>query len=211
MDWLRVSAAEPDADALRRAAAVLRAGGLVVYATDTFYGLAADPRNAAGVDRVFGVKGRPAGQALPLVAASVEQAERDVAVLSGTSERLARRFWPGPVTLVADARAGLAPGVASESGTVALRVPDHPVARGLAAALGFAVTSTSANPSGGEAPQSAEQAAAGLAGQVDLVLDSGPTRGGLPSTIVDARTSPLRLLRAGALPFDMILEFATHP
>lgn len=211
MEWLRVSASEPDAEALRRAAAVLRAGGLVIYPTDTLYGLAADPRVEAGVNGVMRVKGRPANQALPLVAASVGQAEHQVAVLSEISVRLARRFWPGPLTLVADARQRLADGVAGDGGTLALRVPDHAVARGLADALGFAVTSTSANPSGREAPQTAEQAALGLQGQVDLILDAGPTHGGLPSTIVDARTPPPRLLRAGALPFDLVLEFLSTP
>lgn len=209
MEWLRVNATGPDRSALERAAVVLRSGGLVIYPTDTLYGLAADPRSATAVARVFAVKGRPAGQALPLVAASFEQAGQDVAVLSEDAARLGRRFWPGPVTLVAEARPGLAAGVAADDGTIAVRVPDHEVARGLAAALGFAVTSTSANPSGGDAPQTAEQAAEGLEGQVELVLDSGPTRGGAPSTIVDARVRPARLVRAGAVPFEIILQSST--
>jgi L-threonylcarbamoyladenylate synthase len=211
VEWLSVSAAGPEPAVLARAAAILRAGGLVVFPTDTLYGLAADPRHSSGVARVFSVKGRPAGQALPLVAADLDQAQREVAVMSADALRLARRFWPGPLTLVADARPGLAAGVAGEDGTVALRVPDHEVARGLAAALGFAVISTSANPSGGVAPGDARTAAALLEGPVDAVLDAGPTRGGLPSTIVDARVRPLRLLRPGAVPIELIYDSMSRP
>lgn len=209
MDWLRVSASAPAAAALERAAAVLRGGGLVIYPTDTLYGLAVDPRLPRAVAKLLSAKGRPAGRALPLIAATLEQAADDMAVLSGVSLRLAARFWPGPLTLIAEARAGLAPGVADDRGTVALRVPDHAVARGLAAALRFGVTSTSANPSGGEAAQTAEGAAAGFGDDVDLVLDGGPSPGGLPSTIVDARDDPPRLVRAGAVSFDVVLGAVT--
>lgn len=211
MEWLRVSASAPEPAVLARAAGILRAGGLVVFPTDTLYGLAADPRHAVGVGRVFEVKGRPAGQALPLVAADLEQAQGEVARLSADALRLARRFWPGPLTLVADARPGLAPGVAGEDGTVAIRVPDHDVARGLAAALGFAVVSTSANPSGGAPTRDAGTAAALLEGLVDAVLDAGPTRGGLPSTIIDARVQPLRVVRPGAVPIELIFDAMSRP
>lgn len=207
---MQVNTAAPAPGALERAAGVLRAGGLVIYPTDTFYGLAADPRLAAAVVRVFAAKGRAAGQALPLVAATVEQA-RQVAALSETGERLARRFWPGPLTLVADVQAGLAEGVTGDAGSIAVRVPDHGVARGLAEALGFAITSTSANRSGTEAPRTADEASRALEGLVDLVLDAGPTLGGRPSTIIDPRGVPPRLLRAGAVPFDLILDFIARP
>lgn len=208
MEWLRVDDLAPEAAALERAAAILRAGGLVVYPTDTLYGLAVDPRLPHAVERVFEVKGRPGRQALPLIVASLGQAE-EVAVLSDIARRLAGTFWPGPLTLLAEARPGLARGVAGADGSVALRVADHAVARGLAFTLGFALTSTSANPSGGEARQSAVEAAAELGGKVDLVLDGGPTRGGLPSTIVDARGEPPRLIRTGAVPFHLVLQAMT--
>lgn len=203
---MRVGGLGPDRKALERAAAVVRAGGLVIYPTDTLYGLAADPRLPQAVARLTAAKGRPAGQALPLIAASLDQAEDQVAVFDEAARRLARRFWPGPLTLVLRARPGLANGVAGEGDSVAVRVPAHEVARGLADAVGFAVTSTSANPSGGDAPQTAEQAADRLAGLVDLVLDSGPAPGGLPSTIVDARLQPPGLIRSGAVPFALVLD-----
>jgi L-threonylcarbamoyladenylate synthase len=210
VEWLSVDGTDPARESLVRAGDVLRAGGVLIYPTDTLYGLAADPRNASAVERVLGVKGRPEGQALPLIAASAEQATL-AARLSGTAWRLAERFWPGPLTLVADACPGLAHGVAGRDGSVALRVADHAVARGIAEALGFPIVSTSANRSGGQPWRSAREAAADLGGDVDLVVDGGPTPGGAPSTIVDARLDPPRLVRAGAVPFELVLEVLTRP
>jgi len=209
VEWLRVSASTPEAAALERAASVLQAGGIVLYPTDTLYGLAVDPRLPGAVARLLMLKGRPEGQALPLIAATRSQAET-VVMLGESAGALARCFWPGPLTLVADARSALAPGVAGRDGTAAIRVPDHPVARGVAEALGFPITSTSANPSGGEASAAARQAAGSLGADVDLVLDAGPTPGGSPSTIVDARGDAPRLLRAGAISFERILEATTR-
>lgn len=206
-----MNATAPDAAVLARAADVLRGGGAIIFPTDTFYGLAADPRRADAVARVFAAKGRPSGVPLPLVASSLEQAEREVAFLSGTASRLARRFWPGPLALLAAPRLPLVGGVAGGDGSVALRVPDHAVARALAAALGFAITATSANASGRPSLRTAEEAARELEGRVDLVLDSGPTPGGLPSTIVDARVDPPLLVRNGAVPFQVILDAVSHP
>jgi L-threonylcarbamoyladenylate synthase len=208
VEWLRVSASAPEPAALERAASVLQAGGIVLYPTDTLYGLAVDPRLPGAVGRLLTLKGRPQGQPLPLIAASPAQAGVVVA-LDESAALLAGVFWPGPLTLVADARPALAPGVAGTDGTAAIRVPDHAVARGVAEALGFPITSTSANPSGGEASAAAREAAASLGGDVDLVLDAGPTPGGPPSTIVDARGIAPRLLRAGAIPFERILEATT--
>jgi L-threonylcarbamoyladenylate synthase len=209
VEWLTVNASDPDPGAIRRAAEAIGSGGVVIYPTDTLYGLAADPRQAFAVERIFAVKGRPGGQPLPLVVSGLGQA-RAVAALGRSALRLAERFWPGPLTLVADARPGLAAGVAGADGSVALRVPDHRVARDLADAVGFAITSTSANPSGGEAPRHAHDAAAGVP-EADLILDGGPTAGGPPSTIVDARTDPPRLVRDGAVAFRLVLETLTRP
>jgi L-threonylcarbamoyladenylate synthase len=188
------------------AARVLSHGGLAIFPTDTLYGLAADPRNPAGVDRVFRLKGRMAAQALPLVAASLEQVERSLGGVSGRTRRLAERFWPGPLTLVVNAGPEVAMAVLGLEGTVAVRVPAHAVARGLGASLGFPVVSTSANRTGQPAPATAGDAIAALGGDVDVVLDAGPVAGGAPSTIVDARGDEVRLIRAGAIPFSLVLE-----
>jgi L-threonylcarbamoyladenylate synthase len=203
---LSVSSASPEPEALAGAAAVVARGGIVGFPTDTLYGLAADPRNPEAVARVFEVKGRAAGEALPLIAADLAQVEKAAGRLPRLARRLAARFWPGPLTLVIDAAPAIAPAVHGGTGTMAIRVPDHPVARGLASAVGFPITSTSANPAGEPAPSRADDVALLLGARLDLLLDGGPTPGGLPSTIVDARSERPRLVRAGAIPFARVLE-----
>lgn len=182
----------------------LRAGGVVAYPTDTLYGLAVDPTSAAAVETLFDLKGRDASSAIPLIAASLEQ----VAAwchLSSASRTLAEVFWPGPLSLICDAPATIVPAVHAGFGTVAIRVPAHPVARALASAWGAPLTATSANRSGEPAADRPEA----LAGIVDdrlLLIDAGRTSGGAPSTIVDARTSEPRLVRAGVIPWNRVLN-----
>jgi L-threonylcarbamoyladenylate synthase len=185
----------------------LRAGGAVAFPTDTFYGLAVDPTSATAVATLFALKGRPAESALPFVGASRAQVEAWSGPLAGDSARLADRFWPGPLTLVVGAPPGLTPGVLDPSGTVAIRVPDHAVARALAGAWGTPLPATSANRSG-QAPARVvgELGAMGEAPAV-LVVDAGAAPGGAPSTIVDARGRTPRLLREGAIGWKRVLDF----
>lgn len=185
------------------AAAVLRRGGIVVYPTETFYGLGALARDAAALQRLARAKLRPEGKPLPLVAADLAQVQ-EVAVLAGRAARLAARFWPGPLTLVLPARPGLSPDVVAGTGTVGVRVPGSAVAVALARAAGGALVSTSANLSGGPPPVRVEELAPSLLAQVDHVLDGGPTPGGLPSTVVAVEGDDLRLLRAGVVSFDQV-------
>jgi len=200
-----LSSAGPDRAAIVRAADVLRRGGVVAFPTDTFYGLAVDPRNEAAVSRVYEIKGRPAVSAMPLIASSREQAGA-AAVFDEAGERLASAFWPGPLTIVLPATPAVAPLVLAGGRTVAIRVPDHEIARALAHELGFPITSTSANRSGQPpAAEGADLAHAGL-DDIDLLLDAGPCRGGLPSTIVEMAASGPRLVRAGAVAWDRVLR-----
>ncbi len=190
---------------LAPAVQALRAGGVVAFPTDTFYGLAADPTQPAAVDRVFAVKGRAAGEALPLIAVSIEAVEQFCGPIGPAGARLAGQFWPGPLALLLDAPAAVAPAVHAGTGAVAIRVPDHPVARALTEAFGRPLTATSANRSG---PPPTRDAAT-LAGLDPLliVVDAGETAGGAPSTIVDARVRPPRLVREGAVPWERVLTF----
>ena len=202
---IQITDAATNADAIARAADIVRGGGVVAYATDTLYGLAVDPRSDAAVERLFTVKGRDERVAIPLIAASLEQAEA-VGVLGHTEMLLASAFWPGPLTIVVPARPGLSARVLAGGDTVAVRVPAHEVARTLAAASGHAVTSTSANRSGQAPPTSAAEIDSSLASHLDAVLDSGPAPGGSPSTIVKAVGARVELLRAGAIAWDRVLE-----
>lgn len=194
-----------DPELIARACVVLRDGGVVAYPTDTFYGLAVDPRVPASVARLFAVKGRSAGQAVPLIASDEAQAA-EAAELNDAARQLARAFWPGPLSIVAPARSGIAAAVTSADGTVALRVPACEAARDLARAFGFCITATSANHSGEPAPTSAAVVRATMGAAVDLVLDGGETPGGAPSTLVDARLEAPRLVRAGAIAWDRVLR-----
>lgn len=201
--YLAIDPGAPSLDALAPAVAALQRGGVIAYPTETFYGLGADPLSAAAVARVFGVKARVEGQSLPLIAADLAQARR-VAAVTGAAARLAERFWPGPLTLVVPALAPFVEG-AQRHGTVAIRVPDHAVARALAAAFGSPITSTSANRSG-EPPAAVVSELGGIAPRLDVVVDGGRTPGGLPSTIVDLTGGAPTLVRAGAIAWDRVLE-----
>lgn len=193
---------------LRGAAEAIRSGGVVAFPTDTLYGLGANPFDAAAVGAVFTLKGRGDNQPLPLVAADVDQVMK-VAALDSTALRLARSFWPGPLTLLLPSTAPLAPGVANPDGLVGIRVPDSEIARALAGTVGHALTATSANRSGAPATANADVVASALPG-VTVLVDGGICRGGPPSTIVDVSGLP-RLVREGAIPWSRVLEFLSAP
>ncbi len=200
-----VDARRPDESVLAEAAAVVRQGGVVVFPTDTLYGLAADPRNASAVEKVFAVKGRARREPLPLIVAGLEEAET-IGEMTELARRLAAAFWPGPLTVVVGDRGIVAPAVHAGSHTIGMRVPAMPVAATLARLAGGVVTSTSANRSGAPAPASAIEARNGLGNEVDGVLDAGRAPGGPPSTIVDVRGERPVLLRAGAIAWEQVLE-----
>jgi L-threonylcarbamoyladenylate synthase len=202
---LSVTPDAPEPALIARAAEILRGGGIVAYPTDTVYGLAVDPRSVKAVERLFAVKGRDAAAAIPLIASSIEDVEQ-VGALTSDDLRLARAFWPGPLTLVVSARQTLHPRVTGGGTTVAVRVPAHAVARALASSAGFPITATSANRSGRPPSMTSDEVAAAFGDDIDLLLDGGPTIGGPPSTIVEMEVNGPRLLRVGAIAWDRVLE-----
>jgi L-threonylcarbamoyladenylate synthase len=189
---------------LEAAAAAIARGEVVAFPTDTLYGLAVDPRNEEALDRLFALKGREAHRTVALIAADRRQVEEHF-VLSPVAGRLADRFWPGPLTLVLDPRSHLAPAVTGPDGRVGVRVPAHEVARRLARCCGHPVTATSANPSGSPPTTDPAEVARQLPA-VAVLLDAGPAPGGAASTVVDAADAAPRLLRAGAVPWERVLE-----
>ena len=201
---LRVDPNSPDLAVIREAAQMIRDGLVVAYPTDTVYGLAVDPRNGGAVRRLFELKGRPESSALTLIAADIAQVET-VADVTPHAERLAARWWPGPLTMVLRAKAVLARETLAGGGTVGVRVPDHAVAIALARAMEFCVTATSANRSGAAAASSADAVLSALP-DVDAIVDAGPSRGGASSTIVEASGRDVTLLRQGAVPWDRVLR-----
>lgn len=200
---LRVDPATVTIADLAPAVETLRRGGIVAFPTDTFYGLAVDPCSDAAVRALFALKGRAAAAAIPLVAASFDQVEGWCG-LGPVSSRLATTFWPGPLSLICDAPAGVAAAVHGGRRTVAIRVPDHRVARLLADAFGAPITATSANRSG--EPPAARAADVPWRDDELLVVDGGATTGGAPSTIVDARVTPPVCVRDAAITWDRVLH-----
>jgi L-threonylcarbamoyladenylate synthase len=192
-----IDPAAPDAERIAEAARVLRGGGLVAFPTETVYGLGANALDAAAVARIFDAKGRPANNPLIVHVADSGAARQVTADWPASAELLARRFWPGPLTLVLRKR-DIVPDIVTAKGpTVAVRVPAHPVAQALVRAAGVPIAAPSANRSTELSPTRAEHVLRGLDGRIDLLLDGGPTTGGIESTVLDLTASPPRLLRPG--------------
>ena len=184
---LTVTPDNPDSRCIAHAAQLVRRGEVVVIPTDTFYGLAADPFNLMAVGRVYDIKGRPERKALPILVASIEQAQDLAADLPDPFFTLAERFWPGALTIVLRATRRLPLKVTGNTGRVALRLSASKVPAALIAAVGGPVTGTSANLSGFAACLSAPQVVKQLGERVPLVLDGGESKAKLASTVVELR------------------------
>ncbi len=197
--------AQADAASIARAAEILREGGLVAFPTETVYGLGADAASGWAVARIYDAKGRPSFNPLIAHVADIDAARRE-AVLPEAAVALAQAFWPGPLTLVAPAAPGGSVCELARAGlpSVALRVPDHPVARALIDALGRPLAAPSANRSGHVSPVTAAHVAQDLAGRVDMIIDGGRAAAGLESTIVSFCGPAPALLRPGAIPREKI-------
>jgi L-threonylcarbamoyladenylate synthase len=189
-----------DAAAIEKAAGILRAGGLVSFPTETVYGLGTRADDPRAVAALYAAKGRPSFNPLIAHVRGIEEARR-LGNFSGAAEALAEKFWPGPLTIVVRAasndkvcelaRAGLE--------TIAIRIPSHEVSRALLASVDFPIVAPSANRSGHVSPTTAQHVADDLTGKIDLILDGGPSTGGIESTIADFSGPVPRLLRSGGI------------
>lgn len=217
MRVLSVDPQRPDAAAVLEAVGVLRRGGLVVFPTETVYGLGCRALDESAIARVFAAKGRPPHH--PLIAhVTAERGARELAAeWPSAASRLARSFWPGPLTLVVE-RASFVPALVAGGGTsIAVRAPSHPIARALLEVLGEPIAAPSANRYQSLSPTRASHAMKALDGAVDLVLDGGTCDAGIESTVIDVRGSSPRVLRPGAVPIGALrdvlpdLELAVDP
>lgn len=184
---------------IESAITALRAGEVVVYPTETLYGLGSDAFSTAALDRIFAIKGRDAAKTIALIAHDLDAAFALAREVPETARRLAHVFWPGPLTLVMPACDGLPSALIGPGGGVGVRVSPHPVARALARALGRPITATSANLSGAPPARTLAQARAMLAGKVEVFVEGGTLAGGAPSTVVECGTGGWRVIRAGAV------------
>lgn len=204
---MNVSPQDPSHRELVEAAAeILRNGGVVAIPTDTLYGLAADVFNDSAVKRIFEVKRRAEGIALPILLSSPDEISRCASDIPDITSQLIDRFWPGGLTLVFKKSDAISDLVSGGMDTVALRMPDHWVPREIVSMLGSPITGTSANRSGSPSLTSAEQVRLNLDDDVDMVVDIGEDAAGLASTVLDLSGERPRILRTGAVTLAEIVE-----
>jgi len=198
----------PSADVITEAASVIRAGGLVVYPTETVYGLGADASSNKAVEKIFELKGRKAEKPIPIAVNSIDMA-RQIAELTPAAEVLFKKFLPGPLMIIVKVKPNVSRLITAGTGKVGLRVPNHPVALKLIDFVGGPITSTSANLSGKPAPLTVKEALEQLGKNVDIALDAGKCKLGVPSTVVDATTRKLKILRKGPISEEKIKKLLT--
>lgn len=203
-ECLHITDVDRDRLAIARAGAVLRTAGLVALPTETVYGLGADALDDTAVRRIFAAKGRPADNPLIVHLATIDDLDRVASSITPLARSLAEQFWPGPLTIVVDASATLPSVTTGGLATVAVRVPDHDVARAVIDASGVPIAAPSANRSGRPSPTTADHVAADLGDDIDLLIDSGPTGLGVESTVVDARGGIPVVYREGALSREVL-------
>ena len=178
---------------------VLNSGGVIAFPTDTFYGLGADPFNPNALSKIFQIKQRPADKPLLVLIHSLDQLSDLGQELTDNARKLMERFWPGPLTLIFKAAPGLPDALTAGTGTIGVRLPDHPFTRRLLETLGRPLTAPSANISGTGELRTAQEVTSSLEDKLDLIVDGGPAPGGKSSTVLDTTTNPPTLVREGAL------------
>lgn len=204
---IRIDPQQSSLQSLISAVEILRAGGVVVYPTETFYGLGVDALNQKAIKKVFTIKGRSFAQPLLILIPEQDYLPRYVTEVSEKARRLMEHFWPGPLTMVFSASPQLPSILTAGTKKIAIRISPHPIARALTSAFAGPLTSTSANISGEQSPATAKEVFSHLGGMIDLIIDGGKTPGQMPSTIVDVTFSPPQLVREGVVPFSEILTF----
>lgn len=180
-------------------AEILQNGGLVGVPTETVYGLSANGLDPAAVEKLYEVKGRPAVKPLSLMVSGPEAMDRLCLDIPSAAKELARRFWPGPLTIVLKAKEMIPPIVRAGGITIGLRCPDHPLTLALLRSVGFPLAAPSANPTDLPSPKTAREVLAYFDGRIEAVLDGGPCGIGLESTVLSLAEAPYRILRQGAM------------
>ena len=197
MNLIRVDRSRDLTSQLQPAIEVLQSGGVVVFPTDTVYGIGCDALNEDAVEKVFHIKGREAGKPLPVLVASVDDLPRLVRTVPPIARELMEKFLPGGVTVVLPKRESVPDIVTAGMETIGVRIPDHPVTLALLRLSGVALTAPSANFSGEPPAQRVADIPTSLLEQVDVVIDDGDAPGGVPSTVVDMTSPVPRILREG--------------
>lgn len=206
---VKINCENPELSLVKYAADQIRAGEVLGMPTDTFYGLAADPFNLRAVDKVYDIKTRSRHKPLSLLIESVDQAEELAKSLPEEFYALARKFWPGPLTVIVKAGSRLPLKVTANTGNVALRVPNAKIPLAVVTAAAIPITATSANLSGAAECTTAEQVHDQLHGRISIIVDGGTSPRDIPSTIIDLSDEEARwrIIREGAIPKEEISKF----
>lgn len=189
----------PDLSLISEAARIIKTGGIIIFPTRTLYGIGVDALNTDAVDRVFAVKHRSAAKPVSVLVGSKSAVSALAEEIPSSAEKLMEKFWPGRITIVFKARAQVPLNLTAGTGKIGIRVPEHPVAVKLFQFLDVPVTGTSANLSGNQGAYRVTDLPSDMICQMDLILDAGPLRGGIGSTVVDVTTSPPTILREGVV------------
>lgn len=201
---LKVNPEEPEPDKIEEAAGIIQAGGLVIFPTDTLYGLGASALSETAVERMFQVKKRAKDKAVSVLVANFHEVQSLVEEVPLPVLNLMSYFWPGPLTLIFKANDKVSAILTANSRKIGIRIPDNKVALALIKASGTPLTGSSANISGKEDPVQVEQVKRELSGQVDLIIDGGEPNLGRPSTVVDITS--FKVLREGSIGRERIEE-----
>ena len=192
--------------ALEKASVIIRKGGVIAYPTETFYGLGVKYDDLTALKKLYGIKYRSWNKALPLIIGEKGELDLIASSITDTAEKLAERFWPGPLTLLLPARPDISEFITAKTGKIAVRIPGASFALDLARSLVFPITATSANISGMPPADTADDVIRYFGDALDLIIDCGKTPGGKPSTIVDASGQKIRFLRAGAISIEDVFN-----
>ena len=203
---IKINPYSPEPDRIDEAFALLKKGGVIAFPTETFYGLGADARNEAAIDKIFGIKGRDFRNPILVVIGERVHLDAFAADVPEDARKLMDRFWPGPLTIVFRAAISVSPKLTAGSGKIGIRLTSHPIAMAISKRLGGPVTATSANLSGAPECSSTAEVLSQLEGKIGGLVDGGKTPGGQGSTIVDATVSPVKVLREGVIDAALIQD-----
>lgn len=201
---LELDPEHPQQDAIKRAASIIRDGGLVAFPTETVYGLGADAMNENAVQKIFEAKGRPSDNPCIVHIASRRMLDMVSIEINANAELLIKEFWPGPLTLVLERKPDVPTSVTAGLSTIAVRMPNNSIALELIHAAGVPIAAPSANSSGRPSPTTAKHVFDDLSGRVDLILDGGDTKIGIESTVLDMTSDPPIILRPGWITKEML-------
>ncbi len=196
MKVIKINPISPEKEVIEKAAKILELGGVVIYPTETLYGLGANVFDVNAVQRIFEIKGRDLRKPSSVAFRNLEQAKKFL-YFTPLAEKLAEKFMPGPLTIILNSKIDFDEFLGGNK--VSVRIPDHPVAQSLLNSIKFPITATSANLSGNKDPAEANDAAEQIGHQVDLVLDAGKCKYGRPSTVVDVSEGEVKILREGVI------------